>query len=463
MNARMLFGVVCLAASPLLTGAECNHAAPPCEGAVDCEENQFRSCVNLCVERGQIGDPCVLNPCDAGAGSTVCANGLTCEAGTCAATPALALQRCDPTRPPGSAGYCASGTFCASIAGCENVEQPSWVPGAPAGLCIPPVGEGAACTGNFTDLTLGEPGCRPCAPGLECQEVSWSASPVCQRPCAADSECSCERGCVDGLCEVCFEPRVECDPSGPGCCRDGAECRTTYIPVVDGDPIERQTCCVAEGESCSSSEDCCPNARCSGGACKSCGLFPGAAPGPAGCCPGLTLRTRMSGEPVCGLPCPRADAGDICRTDGICGGEQRYTCHPILGDVCPEEEEVILYEDCTDPDWTLHCGMEVSGRLECDGEGGVVCYVPPTSVCTAPGDHGGCGATVYPTGADVPIGSFDCGDANDDLCPPGSYCHPVRMSSSLLGSGCVSCAEPTQPTCWEPGEGGGCSRYPMPM
>lgn len=448
--------------------AGCDPPTPPgCfkdngSGQLECETGTTPACLNFCVARGEQGDPCVHNPCDA-VTETICSVGLTCVDGECRPTAADLLLGCDPTIFSGQDGACAQNTFCAGLADCEEYEVPSYLPPETPGICLHPAKEGEPCDGNWDDVTGGGL-CQPCEPGTFCEDSPWGGPRICQRGCSADEHCPCvileagEPSCVDGLCRVCLADRVRCDPEaeGPPCCDPQAECRG--VMFQDGEmSVTVHTCCTAIGDDCEMGSDCCPNATCNGGICQSCGYFPGAPPGEAGCCPPLVLHTEAGMEPVCGLPCEAAAAERVCREDGgVCGGAQKWLCDPVLGDRCPgPDEENPEGDDCLVMDHDV-CGMW-PGKYACNEEGELMCEPNPS--CPAAGSTE-CGQPGHPTCDQAPVGTWEC--LEDDNCEPGYFCKKTMYMGEEAGAQCALCNnDPPRPACWRPIEDrGGCVNVP---
>ncbi|MBZ0122061.1 MAG: hypothetical protein K8H88_34020, partial [Sandaracinaceae bacterium] len=330
-----LLGVLTLL--PWLLGAECSPPAP-CggdadgDGLLDCAPEERAACLSLCVVLGQEGDPCVVDPCSVGPAGTVCATGYTCVAGQCEPANDLLWQACDPGILLGDSSYCSSGTYCADLQNCEDLDLPPWLDASALGVCLLPAREGERCMGNYADLQSG-PVCSPCSPGLECLPAPWNgAIDVCQRGCTTDDDCPCDvvaqgNACTSGYCRICMRNGLRCEEGGAECCDldPDTQCRSVSFFDPQSETYWRTDnfCCRPQGATCVQDADCCPNARCNGGTCEGCGSFPGAPPGDAGCCPGLVLRTAPGADPVCGLPCPNAQAGRTCRyADTLCGADQ---------------------------------------------------------------------------------------------------------------------------------------------
>lgn len=411
-----------------------------------------------------------MDPCEAASlGVAVCGTGLSCVSlhggptGACVETPWQPLLGCDTM---GTWDGCASGTSCVNFELC-GLDVPPWLEDSPHdGMCLYAPQEGEPCTHEWDDVGTGDDVCRPCAPGLLCEPAPWNPSiDVCQRECTTDDDCPCDADPGDGgptcldlggtqLCRICQRNELECDPEGPECCDGESDCRSVLRPWPGQPTRSRNECCRATGADCETDADCCSNASCNGGTCERCGTYPGAPPGEAGCCNGLVLRTPMGGSPVCGRPCPRADADIVCREEGgVCGADQEWQCDLVLGDYCPGAEESTEYRDCVHTYWTGQCMMEVKGQYQCDEEGQLTCYRAPGSVCTAPDNEFNCGLSCRPREA-IGIGPIRCTD--DDQCAPGGYCYEVRWGEDIVGADCACCPGMTYPSCWDVAEGGGC-------
>lgn len=211
--------------------------------------------------------PGATEPCDDAIGLG-CADHFACQAGACAAAPAVG---------PCLAGLCAAGSTCT------------------AGTCAPVPGLGETCTFDV--------GCRE-GQGY-CSSTTHTCLPSTTRLAAEGEECAAGHGCVDGLfCDQATSPFV-CRPFPPigGACSPSTPCSAGNHCVAGRCAPFRRA-----GESCTTGmSDCldglycavpfrCGNGGCTGTLTGTCATLPG---------PGADCGALPDGETV---ECRRSDA-----------------------------------------------------------------------------------------------------------------------------------------------------------
>jgi hypothetical protein len=313
--------------------------------------------------------------CPAGSQDTVCCTNQceTTSNGVSVCTPVQGCrpigEACDPKAP----GQCCSGSCIADAAG--------------GGLCTKAVScapEGEICKIGSTDNC-----CRPAGfggmPGKLCLGTTCTQ--------LAAGQTTCPTG-VNGMVQDCLD-----DPAFPNgnqlCCCTGV--RRCYGGCPNGTIFGQGGCCIAAGQTCSFSDECCNGLPCvpdstgtlrCGSACKNDGATCGS---DAECCDGSCYMG------VCRLP-PMTDAGLTCLPNG-------QSCMPLDGGT-------IAMQCCS--------GMCVGGvcvMSTCVQSGGN-CTV--NSDCCSPNTcvNGQCGTACAPLGAQCTSGGQCC----SGLCSASGTC-----------------------------------------
>lgn len=471
----------------LTLAAECSPTPPSCADPHDgeCPAGEHRHCIDFCIELGTLGASCGLDPCNLGAGETICHSAYSCVDGECVTTASPPLLGCHPAFGFGNTDSCGSGTYCQGTACGAPFEAtlPPWLGGDVDGYCRAPAREGERCDGDWQELVdWSRPPdeiCRPCEPGTACEPAPWNSSQrVCQRPCETSQDCPCGgvpsgyAGCLpSGYCDVCFATGAECDPMGPECCDSGATCEDEVVlsAEVDGELVEVNLgprCCRAEGEDCSPNHQCCSGNVCSLGQCSACTAIPGGAVDSGGCCPPLVVRSFPGMNPFCGMPCPLAEAGEVALVPGPCGAsEHPFVCDPVLGDVPPTIDFAEPGTPCARATNLIGCGVEtdytVPGTWECRNERTECIAWEGEDYCNGPDTGSGCGQGFPFHCPSNYLQTIRC--TSDSVCAPGYYCREfttydaVEEEDITIGSYCAPCLDGIDyPLCWTPGTEGGC-------
>lgn len=245
-----------LAASPALWGASCDPPRPSCDAEETCSDGQLRECTGRCVTPARHGEKCGLDPCGA---LPPCDYGLACAEGVCA-EPADPLACRLTSR--GTPSPCPTGTYCRQFDAtflAPRFARDAW------GLCVAPVREGNACTGEWSAAGAG----RLCEAGMACSaDPRDPARRACFRSCADASDCPCPSAdpdvldeCVsnlpeegDAVCAHCLSNGTRIDEGDWGCCEGP-------LRGVAGQ------CCRGAGARCASDAECCADSICSDGTC----------------------------------------------------------------------------------------------------------------------------------------------------------------------------------------------------
>jgi hypothetical protein len=453
-------------------GQSCNSAGDCCSGASCGTSNTCQTCV-------QVGAPCANNaqcctltcgangqcqeltatPSLPGGSSATCINGGTnskVSGQTCASSTECCSNNCQ-------GGVCKAAYFCQATGDICTANDDccsgrcSSTNGA-AGRCFEstggrsidgdPCNSGGECaTRVCVDLGFGA---KVCSPASGCS-VTGNA-------CATNAECCGgapdplgDVRCVDFKCnggQACNEVGVVCAlgsisdaPGGNTCCdtmgadrkpdNGGESCRfdSSGIPRCFGGVSDQcpsgytgtEPCCIAQGQDCRFSDQCCggalclqnpdggPNLTCQGVTCKAAGAT--CDPNAAGqCCSGFACQPAGEFGYACQLPTDAGTSAPVCRPDGTACSAGADCC----SGVCP---------------------------VPTDG-GARVCT--PTAPCQGTG--GAC-----TSGADCCSG-FQCGSNPDggsqNVCQTGG-CSSGGQSCSSNGQCCngLSCVDPTGGAC----------------
>ncbi len=362
--------MVLLTLTPALMGARCSPSRRPRSSSQNCTQpgpyaancaldavpasatstlGQLPACLNACrpqpmnlsVTDGAI---CVINPCDSGlftAGRVMCPENWNCAPtggglGVCRRGESEVFGLCEVT----SLNPCPTGTYCRPFT--TDFPRPSgdrFALPRGTGMCVPPVREGGKCESDFgaTGVAAG----RQCEPGLRCDTMPGTTSGAlrCQRPCTSDDECPCSTGtttisCIgasssSGVCNFCFADRTECDPSVGACCNANATCQEVSF-AGNSEP----QCCVEDGTSCSSTNECCNGSICrKEGVCGACTGANVATTDSRNCCPGLEYVGN-----ICRVPCINRETNQVMEEGAACGTtpgcNSKVFCDPSLGYEC---------------------------------------------------------------------------------------------------------------------------------
>lgn len=319
----------CVSGTCRTTGAVCAPVGDRCYGDTDC-------CSFSCNLSDPNADAGFCQTLAVGGTSSCSVAGEPCGSGSCAE---CCSRSCAPT--------VAGATVCSNVSGCrvdgDICEDDDDCCGGPnSGY---PSADSGSCVKNAPGDPFGRCQINQGPVGAVCSLVT----PVCGGVSSAPSNCS---DCFDN-------PKAECchiDSGGtPRCMASSASCESGF----DGSP----GCCIAAGNACSNSTECCDGAPClqdAGGTFRcgsSCSMVDAPCANTGDCCSGL----------VCSVP-----AGELTGTckmtpttsnpDGGTGG----TCSGYAQD-CSSDS------DCC-PGMGLRC-FESGANLSCSGLGPCTCTI----------------------------------------------------------------------------------------
>lgn len=412
MAVRLAFvlGVV-----PIVMAARCNPT-PPSEGsgsctALTCPGNQIPACLNFCAPLpppAQVRNaPCAMDPCNRAAirtGAFLCPDNFVCTTyplapvgiGRCQAG-AGPLQGCNPIA---GVEVCSTNTYCRTFD--ASFPRPPAFPTRFAGLCSVPIREDGRC-----DSDLNGGGRLQCEAGTNCIHHGPGLG-YCERPCQAESDCSCTTATVEhicpsagGTCRLCDHNRETCDlAADPVCCDVAATCQQVGA---------RAECCHADTVACANEGECCDGHRCGtdfGHASDGCFACAPAGTAPRygarlACCAGSDLNPATG---LCARTC--VDTRGISRVEGT-------ACTPL--------------GICTTAEWECPAPGEPStARARCHQDGAM-----PAEICNGLDDD--CDGP-----SDEDTTNLPCmGPADDFICPNFT---PTAIGSSTCRDGVPGCA-----------------------
>ena len=323
-----------MGAVPVLMGAECAAAPPPC-GGEECgyqtaNPDGVPACpiLMMCPEAAEVGEECTPDPCDGGpvchgeascvpdgAGSFQCANvqrsfGRACEVG-------------DTDEPCQTNSVCINVEACGMDLGMWNLDESS-------SMCWGFQTEGRPCDGSFSGNENLDNSCYPCLPGFICDmNYPTSVGGTCVRKCESDTDCPCDVSCEMDVpsgssphCTNCSHTTQNCDQTADCCNPERDTCSAGQLGPDAGD-----VCCRQEAVACSRDNECCFGLACdsASGKCVSC-IELGEEfdeMHPLGCCAGLEAREvdddGIVGA-VCAAPCDESDPLATCEPCAEEGG-----------------------------------------------------------------------------------------------------------------------------------------------
>jgi hypothetical protein len=311
------------------------------------------------------GAACVVDPCDDASftgppARVMCPENWSCvpnsldgRTGQCRRLDAEVLGSCHPGD---TSSPCPTGTYCRQFTTSGVIfSRPSgtrFMDTTRLGMCVPPVREGGVC--DTSPGTVSTTTGRQCEPGLECAFMPGTSTGDmrCQRRCDGGlGDCPCDTpgntiscrgsGTSTAYCSFCFADRTECSTQlgvlGQ-CCNSSSTCQTVNVGGM-----AQQQCCTSNGNSCTSSGQCCNNSVCrSDGKCGAC--QPAGQSGTAStCCPGtspvggicsvpcIDPLTMMDARPLINTPCQLSASGPQCNRTHQCDPAGGYECRAPSG------------------------------------------------------------------------------------------------------------------------------------